>query len=192
METLKKIKGTLIGVSVLMLILGICLIVKPQISATVICYFFGLILIIAGVARIVCYVQRIIGKFFYYYEFWQGLLDIFIAILLFLHPQNVVFAMPIIIGIIILIDSVFSLQTALVAKQWGLYNWWGILIFSILNTVFAFLLIAYPFGSSVILTVFLGISLIANSIQSIYAIVLITKYIKKNSYIDEDYNEVDD
>lgn len=192
MKTLKKVKWTFIGISALMMILGICLIIKPHISATVICYLLGAIILIAGIARIVCYTQRIIGKFIYYYELWQGLLDIFVSIIFFLHPQNVIIAMPIIIGIIILIDSAFSLQTAFVLKHWGLYSWWSILIFSFINILFAFLLIADPFGGSIALMIFLGISLIANSIQNIYAVVLITKHMKNTDSIDANYNEVDD
>lgn len=192
MKTLKKVKWTFIGISALMMILGICLIIQPHISATIICYLFGIIILIAGIARIVCYVQRIIGKFVYYYELWQGLLDIFVSIIFFLHPQNVIIAMPIIIGIIIIIDSVFSLQAAFDLKRWGLYSWWSILIFSFINILFAFLLIADPFGGSRALMIFLGISLIANSIQNICVIVFITKYMKNTDSIDTDYNEIDD
>lgn len=72
MENMKKLKWTFIGISVVMLILGLCLVVWPYFSATVLCYLLGLVTLIAGIVKVICYARREVGKFIYYYELPLG------------------------------------------------------------------------------------------------------------------------
>lgn len=67
--------------------------------------------------------------------------------------------MPAILGVFVLVDGVFKLQTAVDAKRFGLSNWWLILLGSLICALFGMLLIIDPFsGNSVIMT-FVGLSL---------------------------------
>lgn len=191
MENVKKIKWTFIGISAVMLILGLCLVVWPYFSATMLCYLLGLAMLITGIVKVICYARREVVKFIYYYELPLGILDILVALVLFLHPHNMIMMLPIVVGIVILVDSIFKLQVALDLKRMGWRSWWGILLFSIVSVLFAFLLMINPFEGSMTLMIFIGLSLIADSIQSFCIIFYVAKYIKKISPIDGDYVEIE-
>lgn len=97
---------------------------------------------------------------------------------------------PVVVGIRIIVDSLFKLQVAIDLKRMGLRRWWSILLFSIISVLFAFLLMLNPFEGSVTLMIFIGVSLIIDGIQSIYVVLSAVKYIRKISPIDTDYIEI--
>lgn len=191
MKTAKKLKWTFIGISLAMMILGLCLVIWPYISAKVLCYLFGVLILITGIVRIVCYTRRGVSTFFHYYEFPLGLLDILLAVFFFSRSQHVILVLPIVIGIMIMIDSIFKLQMAIDLKRLGLRKWWSMLLLSILSILFSFLLILDPFEGSMTLMIFIGLSLIVDSIQSLCSVIYASKYIRKKQPIDVDYIEVE-
>ncbi|MGN0427450.1 MAG: HdeD family acid-resistance protein [Agathobacter sp.] len=191
MKTAKKLKWTFIGISLAMMILGLCLVIWPYISAKVLCYLFGVLILITGIVRIVCYTRRGVSAFFHYYEFPLGLLDILLAVFFFSRSQHVILVLPIVIGIMIMIDSIFKLQMAIDLKRLGLRKWWSMLLLSILSILFSFLLILDPFEGSMTLMIFIGLSLIVDSIQSFCSVIYASKYIRKKQPIDVDYIEVE-
>lgn len=187
MKTAKKWKWTFIGIAFAMMILGVCLVIWPHISATVLCYLFGALILLTGIVRIVCCTRHRVSAFFHYYEFPLGLLDLLFAVFLFSRPQHVILILPIVIGIMIMIDSMFKLQMAVDWKRMGLRRWWSMFLLSIISILFSFLLILDPFEGSRTLMILIGLSLIVDSIQSFCSIIYISKYIRKTKPIDVDY-----
>ena len=191
MKTAKKWKWTFIFIAAAMILLGLCLVIWPQISASVLCYLFGVLILLTGIVRIVCYIRRGIGAFFHYYELPLGLLDILLAIFFFSRSRYVVLVLPVVIGIMIMVDSVFELQMATDLKRLGLGRWWSMLALSILSILFSFLLVLNPFEGSVTLMVFIGLSLIVDGIQSLCSVICASRYIKKVQPIEVDYVEIE-
>lgn len=190
MKTVKKWKWTFIAISLAMILLGLCLIIWPHISATVLCYLFGALILITGIVRIVCYIRRGVSALFHYHELPLGLLDILLAVFFFSRSRYVVLVLPVVIGIMILVDSIFELQMAIDLKQLGLGRWWSILALSILSILFSFLLVLNPFEGSVTLMVFVGLSLIVDGIQSLCSVICASRYMKRVQPIDVDYVEI--
>lgn len=110
-----------------------------------------------------------------------GLLDILLAVFFFSRPQHVILILPIVIGFMIMIDSMFKLQMAMDWKRMGLRRWWSMLLLSIISILFSFLLILDPFDGSRTLMTFIGLSLIVDSIQSFCAITYVSKYVRKRN-----------
>ena len=63
MEHVKKFKTATIVMSILYILLGIILIVRPEFSALTICRLFGTIMLIPGIIRIVGFFRRDVWKF---------------------------------------------------------------------------------------------------------------------------------
>ena len=190
MKTAKKWKWIFIGIACAMMLLGLCLVIWPQISATVLCYLFGALILVTGVIRIVCYIRRGISAFFHYYELPLGLLDILLAVFFFSRSRYVVLALPVVIGIMIMVESIFELQMAIDLKRLGLGRWWSMLALSILSILFSFLLILDPFEGSTTLMIFIGLTLIVDGIQSLCSVIYASRYIKRVKPIDVDYIEI--
>lgn len=190
MKKMKKIKWTFLGISLLILLIGVCLVVWPYMSATILCYLLGITLLIVGIMRIHCYFQGGLRTFlFAYYELPVGILNVFTAMIFLMHPHNMVVILPILIGSMIVFDSIFKLQLAIDFKRQGIAHWWYMILSFIICTVFAVLLILNPFEGSIVLMIFIGISLILDSIQNILTILYIGKHIKNIMPIDVEYRE---
>lgn len=191
MNNLKKWKWAYLLMTLAVMAFGICLIIWPGISAEILCYAFGAILLIIGAIRIVCYFQRCISVLWHKYELPLGLLDLLVAIYFFFHPNNVLMILPIIVGIVIIVDSAFHLQTALELRISGAKRWWVVLIFSILSILVAIGLIHNPFKGSMTLMIYLGITLVINGIQSLYYIHRISIDVHNMPSVEAEYVDIE-
>ena len=194
MKTMKKIKWIGIGISIVMFLLGLCVLIWPQISAAALCYILSAILLLAGIIRIVSYTQRGISSIFHTYELPLGILFLFMGIFGFARSQYVILILPVVIGILILIDSVFQFQTSFDLKRLGVAAWWWPLILAVLSVLFALLLILNPFEGSRTLMVMLGLSLMIDGIQTFSSILCASKCskeVRKRSPIDVDFEEIE-
>lgn len=191
MKEIKKWKWAYLLLTLAVMAFGICLMIWPDISAEILCYALGVILLVAGITRIVCYSQRGISVLWHRYELPLGLLDALVGIYFFSHPANVLLILPIVVGIIIIVDSVFHLQTALELRGIGTKRWWVIFAFAIVSILVAIGLIRNPFEGSMTLMIYLGISLVIDSIQSLYYIHKVARDIRRLAPIDTDYVEVE-
>lgn len=191
MKEITKWKWTYLLLTLAVMAFGICLMIWPGISAEILCYILGTILMIVGLVRIVCYFQRGISVLWHRYELPLGLLDGLVGVYFLSHPANVLLILPIVVGIMIIVDSVFHLQTALELRGIGTKRWWLLFAFAIVSILVAIGLIRNPFEGSVTLMVYLGISLVIDSIQSLYYIHQVARDIRKLAPIDTDYVEVE-
>lgn len=191
MDSIKKWKWRYLILTLLVMALGICLIIWPDISAGILCNLIGGLLVIVGAVRIVCYFQRGISVLWHRYELPLGLLDALVGVYFFSHPANILLLLPVIVGIIIIVDSVFKLQTSLELRGMGVRRWWVTLVLAIVSILVAIYLIRNPFEGTMTLMVYLGISLVIDSIQGLVFLKNVAKDVRKLSPIDAEYIEVD-
>ncbi len=191
MDSIKKWKWRYLILTLLVMALGICLIIWPDITAGILCNLIGGLLVIVGAVRIVCYFQRGISVLWHRYELPLGLLDALVGVYFFSHPANILLLLPVIVGIIIIVDSVFKLQTSLELRAMGVRRWWVTLVLAIVSILVAIYLIRNPFEGTMTLMVYLGISLVIASIQGLVFLKNVAKDVRKLSPIDAEYIEVD-
>ncbi len=191
MKNLRKWKWCYIVLTIAVMALGICLIVWPDISAEALCSVCGIALLIVGAARIICYFQRGISVLWHRYELPMGLIDVLLGIYFLSRPANVMLILPVIVGVVIIIDSVFKLQTSLELRQAGARRWGITLIFAVLSIFMAVFLIRNPFEGTMTLMVYLGISLVIDAVQSLYFIHNVAKNIRKLAPIEAEFREVE-
>lgn len=191
MKELKKWKWAYLLLTLAVMVFGICLMIWPGISAEILCYALGTILLVVGAMRIVCYFRRGISVLWHRYELPLGLLDALIGVYFFSHPANVLLILPIVVGIVVIVDSVFHLQTALELREIGAKRWWIILLFAIVSILAAIGLIRNPFEGTLTLMVYLGICLEIDSIQSLCYIHQLARDIRKLAPIETDFVEVE-
>lgn len=187
---IKQIKYVSLIIAVLSIVIGAILLVKPDISAVAICYVIGSIIIISGITRITGYFSRDIFNLNYQFDFAIGVFLIILGIVLICHPKNIIAMLHFIVGIIVLVDSVFKLQTALEAKHFGLNKWWLILGAAVVCAVFGILLIAYPFETASLLIRILGLAVIVTNLENIFMILYTVRIRKKTGPISVEYSEI--
>ena len=192
-ELWKRFRIGAITVSICMLILGIIMLVWPDISAMTVCILLGILCAAAGVYKLVRYFKLGFAGLFFRFDLGAGILYILAGLLLLLHPQDAMVVLPVAAGIYILFGSVLDIQVAVEMHRFGLRNWGCSLALGILDAVLGFYLLFNPFSGAAALMMAVGICLIVGSVQNLYSVFCISKAIresKRDRIIDVEWDQL--
>ena len=87
------------------------------------------------------------------------------------------------IGIVVLTDSMFKLQTAFDAKRFGISNWWVIGLTSLLTGACGVLLVLNPFDGAKLIMRLIGITALLEGVLNLLVAVYAVK-IQKQGKVD--------
>ena len=164
---MKRIKALYITISILSLLAGIALVIWPGASAITICYVVGSAAILVGAVRLAGYFSKDSYNLNFQFDFAMGLVFLILGTVLIFHPGDTVAVLHFSVGILVLVDSVFKLQTALDAKHFGLKKWWVMLLCALLCAGLGLVLVILPFRTAEILVKVTGAALAVNSGENI-------------------------
>ena len=164
---MKRIKALYITISILSLLVGIALVIWPGASVITICYVVGSAAILVGAVRLAGYFSKDSYNLNFQFDFAIGLVFLILGTVLIFHPGDTVAVLHFSVGILVLVDSVFKLQTALDAKHFGLKKWWVMLLCALLCAGLGLVLVILPFRTAEILVKVTGAALAVNSGENI-------------------------
>jgi len=192
LRSLKVARTGYIIMAVLFCALGVVLIMFPQMSMIAVCYLAGAMLIAYGIFKIIGYFSKDLYCLAFQFDFAFGLLTMVVGVIMIVRAEKIMPILVFILGIVILADSVFKIQTSLDARRFGLEAWWMILVMAVAAGVLGTLLILNPFGSAVAITIALGITLVLEGILNLCVVIYTVKIINKEKagIVDADYVEV--
>lgn len=174
----KHFRGWLLAISCCMLILGIIMVVRPQISAVTLCWLLGLLCVGMGAYEVVRYFKLGVVGLFFRLDLFLGIGNIILGILFLTNLTGAVTIFPVLVGLDLLVSSLFNIQLAVSLRRYKMGSWVTSLILGIVDIIFSIFLFADPFRGAATLMVFIGISLIVTSIQNFYTIACLNKAIK--------------
>lgn len=175
--------------SLLLCVLGLVMIIWPALSARIVCYLFGGVMIFYGATKLWGYFSRDIYRLAFQFDLALGILLCIMGLILILHPNAIIAVLPVVIGLIVLIDGVFKVQTAFDAKRFGLREWWLILLGAVLCIGLGLLLLSDPFEGSSWLMVLVGIALMVDGVQNLFN-ALYTVKVSRRRPREESYIEI--
>ena len=164
---MKRIKALYITISILSLLAGIALVIWPGASVITICYVVGSAAILVGAVRLAGYFSKDSYNLNFQFDFAMGLVFLILGTVLIFHPGDTVAVLHFSVGILVLVDSVFKLQTALDAKHFGLKKWWVMLLCALLCAGLGLVLVILPSRTAEILVKVTGAALAVNSGENI-------------------------
>ena len=179
MTRIKQVKYIYIIFSAMLLIVGVSLLLWPGISAMTVCYVLGSVLILTGITRIMGYFSKDMYNLNFQFDLALGIISLIIGAVLIFHPGDVVSLLHVVIGIVVIVDSMFRLQTSFDAKHFGLRKWWLMLTAAILCASMGVILIVFPFETAKLLIRLLGITLIINGCENIFMAIYTVKSKKR-------------
>lgn len=180
-----------IAVSAVLCVLGLLMILKPAFSMTFIGIFCGILMIVFGAVKLAGFFSRDLYRLAFQYDLVSGILLMVLGAILLVRPAGFMNFAGVAIGIFVLGDGLFKLQTAFDAKQFGIRRWWAILIPAVLCVVFGAVLVFVPYGGKA-LTVVMGIDLFFEGVLNICTVITavkISKNQKRDDYFETDYRE---
>ncbi len=163
--------------SILLMILGIFLIVKPIKSVETFIIFFAIIMITSGILSFISYFvitkeERLVSL-----DLIIGLITIITGLFLYIYRLELLNIFPTILGIWIIFTNLVKMQLSINLSVIEKSSWILLLIINILMIIFGILLIVNPFGSLMALTELAGMFLLVtetiNLLESIYVLIKI-------------------
>jgi len=183
-----------ITVSVVLCSLGILFITLPEISMHIIGRTLGAAMILFGCIKLVGYFSKDLFRLAFQYDLQLGIVVFVLGLILILRPSDVIDLMFVAMGIALLADSLFKIQIAFDSRKFGISRWYGIFILAIVAAIISLVLVFKPSESARVLTILLGVTLVAEGILNLFVAITTVKIVKHQypDFIDDDYFETED
>ena len=184
LNKLNKYLNSGIILTIVFLLVGGILIVKPDISFNIISYFIGASLIVSGI-----YLFIIDSKTnnIFINVFLYAILLTLIGILIILNPITLKVILPIFLGLWFLISGIFKIRLDIYMKDEPYFIL--SLITNIITVICGVILLINPVESVSAITISLGIIIVVSSISSLIDIIIFKKNINSVvKYLKEEYN----
>lgn len=193
---LKTVKTVYSAVAVLECILGLVMLCYPGFSLSALGVILGIGLVMFGVVELIAYFSGSAPLILSRNVLAGGIFFIILGVLVLTNPLGLMNFICIVIGVGILADSLFKLQSVLDVRQFMSRGSWLLVFAALLLSVLAgILLVFWPGESGRALIVLLGIGLLLNGAFNIFDVVYVTRYVKefKDYYhTNFDYSDVVD
>ena len=172
---IKKIMMPSIISSSLLLILGLFLFFKSGATLMAISYFIGAILMAIGIIAIIRFIKNSNRDIFNQLNIVYGVISIIAGIFLITMPEAIGSAIPIIVGIIIIISSSMKVQQALILKNLGSRYFVASLITALICLICGVIILFNPFKSAVIVTKIIGLFIAIYAVLDLINTVILRK-----------------
>lgn len=174
-EMLKKGYKVSMYSSIVLLLIGLLLFINPEAVVSIISYVIGFFLIVIGISQIVKYYQNKESSIMTSY-LYIGIVISVIGFILVIKPTLIATIIPVIVGIIMILNSVEEITISASVKNQD-EKWYIPFIFGIATLILGVFLVLNPLMGSFIVTEILGIIIV------IYAILdIIEKFSIKNKF----------
>lgn len=188
MNLIGKVKKGFILMSVFMILLGLGIMFWPKTSLITFCYIAGVYLVISGLIKIAGYFSNEMYGLAFEFDLAFGIILVILGIIFLVHPAGLLSILPIVVGIFVAMDGIFSIQTAVESKRFGLKNWRLILLVAIITAAAGIFLVLNPLEGVVAVMVVLGAVLLISGIKNLFVAIYTIKTIKE---IKKDSNIID-
>lgn len=188
MEKLMKsfLKSSIIS-SLVLIILGLLLIFRSEVTIYTISYVIGGLLIAIGAMAIIKFLTNIkVTENNYDINIIYGIVCILMGVLVIEHPNAIATMIPIILGIVIIASSATKLQYTLQMKDKGSDMWKSTVIISIISLLCGVVLLFNPFKVAVGITKIVGIFILIYGILDITSTLSIRKTLKDTLELNEE------
>ena len=162
--------------AIVYIVFGVIMILNPHIAINVIATSLGIIIGLIGLAFILKY---LLDKNKYEYSgfgFTVGVIFLILALLLFFKFEQLAMLIPIVLGILIIINGAKKTEYIIALRKKVNSNWLMLLVLGLVEIVLGIVLIFNPFESSLAL---IGIFIIAYSVVDIIECVMLKMEIGK-------------
>lgn len=145
MNYIKSLKVNYSLSAVICVILGIVLLVWPGQSTQVVCMILGIVLGGFGIIQIILYLATQEKTMVSHSMMMLGIVLAVIGGWIVLKPDTIIKAIPMIVGILIVIHGLHNAVQAVDLKKMQYDNWWVALLLSLLTIALGVVLICNPF-----------------------------------------------
>ena len=193
MNYIKSLKVNYSLSAVICVILGIVLLVWPGQSTQVVCMVLGIVLGGFGIIQIILYLATKEKTMVSHSMMMLGVVLAVIGGWIVLKPETIIKAVPMIVGILIVIHGFHNAVQAIDLKKMQYDNWWVALLLSLLTVALGVVLICNPFTIVDTVVRIIGAFLVYDGLSDMWILSRVFKTKKnRDKIIDTDAVIVDE
>ena len=180
MELMKKkfksMYRTSIIFSIILFLIGLFLLTKPETTLHAISYFVGIVLIVWGIIPVITFFANKDKENYLEFSFILGVFALIFGIIVMLNPNIIGSIIPLVIGIWMIINGITKLYYALTINKEKSASL--SIIISLIILICGLLLVFNPFGGAKMLTKLIGIFVIVYSVLDLIECYTLKKTVK--------------
>ena len=195
MNILKRIKTNAIISSILYVLLGLALLLRPELSTTVLCTALGVVLILRGLSDILDFVFHRDGSLYYSLHLVAGIVLAAVGVWLVTRPTLIAVVIPRIIGVLILFHGLKDLGDAMTLRKNKSPRALAAMIVGLVTIALGALLVVNPFSAFATVVRIIGIVLIYDGVSDLWITSEVTRAVRlaekelQGEVIDVDYKD---
>lgn len=166
--------------SFITLILGIVLVIWPDLSGAFMCYMLGGALILMGAMQLFVYIRGHRQVFSDRCKMMMGIVLSLLGVWICAKPEIVLGLIPAVLGMVLLMHAVQDLSYTIQIKNSGVERWWVALVATLITFGLAVFLIINPFLAFELAMIYIGIGLVYNGISD-FVLVILAGYFKRKA-----------
>lgn len=176
---LKDIKSSILITAIVLIVIGLILLIIPQLAIDTVGFILGGGLITMGIITLFSFFRH--GQNFSWYQsdIITGGLEIIFGLFVILYSGLIVSIIPLVFGIILFIHGISGIQRALEIKKYQGNGWILALALAVISLLFGLFCIISPFGVTLTVLRIIGIFLIYSGISDFISIYKAQKDLQK-------------
>ena len=186
----KQIRMDLITSSILCIVFGVVLMVRPIETVSLFCRILAVIMIIVGAVFTFSYFLNWMSSGL---SAAMGLIVLLIGVWIFISPGIIETLIPVVIGVVLLFHGIQDVKLAWEMKEYGQESWKFSMILAVISVIFGVLCVIDAFMVVKAAMIVLGIALIYNGVSNLLITARVTKaekeYREKTQPVDVEFKD---
>ena len=168
--------------SLIYILMGLALIMKPSLVEDVFCYLLAGAAIIIGLIKLVSYmVTKIETRIAEDTNgFAIGISLILLGLFVMMKTTMFIILVPFVLGFMIAFKGIEGIQNVLNLKKFGFGYQKGVMIVSLIITIFGIIVMVNPFSTMKVLLIMLGLGLLTSGVFDLIADIVFTRTFKSH------------
>lgn len=189
----KGIKANYTASAILCVVLGLVLLIWPGTTTQLICKLLGAVLFAYGAVQVVLYLFNRDRTMLSQGMLVLGIIFAVIGSFILLKPETIIMAVPVIVGVLIVLHGLHNVAQAIGLKKENYDNWWVAFLMGVLTVALGGVLIYNPFTVVDTIVRMIGLFLIYDGLSDAWILSRVFK-VKRSSrkIVDVDYVDVED
>ena len=181
MRSVKSIQAAKAGYIVLSAVLcglGLGLMLRPNMSIYITGTVVGAVMVAFGVIKLMGYFSRDLYRLAFQFDLAFGILLIALGAVILARPVRAMNMLCILLGVEIVADGLFKVQTALDARRFGLNSWWLIMLMAVITGIAGIVMAVNPTDSAAMLSTLTGAALVAQGVLNMIVALCAVKVVR--------------
>lgn len=167
-DLLKRMKTNALLSAALYALLGLVLLIWPELSASLLCFALGLILLLCGLGDVFVFLRHRDGSLYAALHLITGVILAAVGLWLMARPTLVTVIIPRIVGVLICFHGIGDVGDAMTLRKNDSPRWTAALLLAVITLVLGVILVICPFQAFTTVVRLLGAFLLYDGISDLW------------------------